>query len=189
MENLAKLNPIWKDKYEFLFLLWTFRYLKIFCPCQTRFRIQSCTYSILILWETLHVMEWGRASLWPQQGHDEEDRGWLTQGGLIMTLLQFAHPQIQKIIYSYFMSVSPRIIFLLLSENNLRCIWSHGDFPCRLSQALLSTATFEAISPWLPPHIFPFRQYLLVAGFCLTLAQERALCKHASIIQLSHDPG
>lgn len=58
-----------------------------------------------------------------------------------MTLLLCTHPQIQKIIHPYFMSVSPSIIFPLLSENNLRCIWSHGDFPCRLSQALLSTAT------------------------------------------------
>lgn len=52
----------------------------------------------------------------------------------------------------------------------------------------------EALSPWLPPHILSwlFLPSLAIPpgpGCCLTLARQWTLCKHSSVVQLSHDLG
>lgn len=92
-------------------------------------------------------MQWGRASLWPQQGHNEEDRGW-------MTLLQFTHPQMQKIII-HISCPCHQVLYSLFFQ---KIIWdaceAMGTFLVDDHTPYLVQPLPEALSPGLPPHIF-----------------------------------
>lgn len=133
-----------------------FLYSKIFCPCQTRFRIQSCTYSIFILWERLHAMQGGRASLWPQQGHYEENRGW-------MTLLQFIHPQIQKII-SLISCLCHEVLYSLFFQ---KIVWdafeATGTFLVDYHTLCFVQPLPEALSPRAPASLLQLTFLLFLA--------------------------
>lgn len=82
------------------------------------------------------------------------------------------------------MSVSPKIIVLLLLENSLSWLWSHVFFACG---SIMSSASLSrdmklflqgSFLKSLVDFSFPFWQYLPVAGVCLTFAWQQTLCKH-----------
>lgn len=101
----------------------------------------------------------------------------------IMTILEFPHPHIQKIVHLHFSSVSP---FRKSSELSLEpCV-----LPLWIYQKLRLVEPPHETFPWAPsshPQLtsFLFWQCLLVAGFSLNLLSSGISAK---IAQLSQDP-